>query len=86
MDGVPRHELAMGSLTAGIDAVSFLADSGIFPSKGEARKTIQGGGVSINREKLSDVTAVIGKEHLLNGRYILVQKGKKNFYLVVVQG
>lgn len=86
MDGVPRHELSMDRIHAGLDAVSFLADTGIFPSKGEARKTIQGGGVSVNREKVADPAAIINTGHLLNGRYILVQKGKKNFYLVVVQG
>jgi len=84
MDGVPQHDLSAERLNAGIDVVSFLADTGIFPSKGEARKTVQGGGVSVNREKMTDTNAVIGPSHLLNGRYILVQKGKKNFFLVKV--
>jgi tyrosyl-tRNA synthetase len=84
MDGVPQHDLSAERLNAGIDVVSFLADTGIFPSKGEARKTVQGGGVSVNREKMTDTNAVIGTSHLLNGRYILVQKGKKNFFLVKV--
>jgi tyrosyl-tRNA synthetase len=68
-----------------MDVTSFLALSGIFPSKGEARRTIQGGGLSINRVKVGDASAPIGGEHLLDGRYILVQKGKKNYYLVVAE-
>jgi tyrosyl-tRNA synthetase len=86
MDGVPMHDLATDKLSAGIDVVSFLSETGIFPSKGEARKTVQGGGVSINREKMADINATISMNHLLNGKYILVQKGKKNFFLVRVTG
>jgi len=82
MEGVPMHDLPMAKIATGIDVVSFLSDTGIFPSKGEARKTVQGGGVSINREKISDIAVLIGYSHLLNNRYILVQKGKKNFFLV----
>jgi tyrosyl-tRNA synthetase len=59
-----------------------LADTGVFPSKGEARKMILGGGVSVNKEKLTEVNAKIDSSFLLHGKYILVQKGKKNFYLI----
>jgi tyrosyl-tRNA synthetase len=69
-------------LRSGIDVVSFLAESGIFPSKGEARKTIQGGGVSINRHKVDDAAQAVNSDLLLHGKYILVQKGKKNYFLV----
>jgi tyrosyl-tRNA synthetase len=83
MDGVPRFPFATEKLSAGVDAVSFLAETGIFPSKGEARKTIQGGGVSINREKVQDPATTVDTARLLAGKYILVQKGKKNYFLVV---
>jgi tyrosyl-tRNA synthetase len=62
--------------------VSLMAETGVFPSKGEARKMILGGGVSVNKEKLADANAIMSKAHLLHGKYLLVQKGKKNFYLI----
>jgi tyrosyl-tRNA synthetase len=57
----------------------------VFPSKGEARKTIQAGGVSVNKEKLTAPDQVIGVDALLNDRYLLVQKGKKNYFLIRVK-
>ena len=66
----------------GINVVSLMAETGVFPSKGDARKMIQGGGVSVNKEKLEDVNAVIDNTYLLHGKYLLIQKGKKNFYLI----
>jgi tyrosyl-tRNA synthetase len=82
MEGVPVHTIASASILAGIDIVSFLFDTGIFPSKGEARKMVQGGGISINREKMVDQAFLIGSSALLANKYIAVQKGKKNHYLV----
>lgn len=82
MEGVVKSDFANDKIAAGIDVVSFLAETNIFPSKGEARKTVQGGGVSINRKKVEDVQMVIDSSLLLHGKYILVQKGKKNYYLV----
>ena len=58
------------------------AETGVFPSKGECRKMIQGGGVSIDKEKVTDINAMIGEESLLNGKYILAQRGKKNYYII----
>ncbi|MET0465191.1 MAG: tyrosine--tRNA ligase [Chitinophagaceae bacterium] len=84
MNGVVKSDYAKEKVTAGVDVVSFLAETGIFPSKGEARKLVQGGGVSINRNKVEDVQMSIDQSLLLHGTYILVQKGKKNFYLVKV--
>ncbi|MFM7726456.1 MAG: S4 domain-containing protein, partial [Flavobacteriales bacterium] len=55
----------------------------IFPSRGEARKTVQGGGVSINKLKVDDIAKNVGTDDLLNQRYLLVQKGKKNYVLVL---
>ena len=62
----------------------FLADTQIFPSKGEARKMWQAGGLSINKEKITTDKTLIDTSDLLKGKYILVQKGKKNYYLVIV--
>lgn len=82
MEGVVKSDFLKVKLKDGIDVVSFLADTKIFPSKGEARKTVQGGGVSINRKKIEDVQMVVNDSLLLHNTYILVQKGKKNYYLV----
>lgn len=82
MDGVPVQTIAHEKLTAGIDAVSFLVDTGIFTSKGEARKMILGGGISVNKEKVTDAALIINVSHLLAGNHIVVQKGKKNHFLV----
>ncbi len=82
MEGVVNFEYDLDKLTNGVDVVSFLAESGIIASKGEARKLIQGGGISINRRKISDPAMQITDTMLLHKLYLLVQKGKKNYYLV----
>jgi tyrosyl-tRNA synthetase len=82
MDGVTKFEYELAKIQTGIDVVTFLAETKIFPSKGEARKTVQGGGVSINRKKVEDVQSTVDSSLLLHGQYVLVQKGKKHFYLV----
>jgi tyrosyl-tRNA synthetase len=82
MDGVPVQLLEQSKIAGGIDVVSFLVDAAIFPSKGEARKMIQGGGISINKEKVTDAALIINGSHLLAGQHIVVQKGKKNHFLV----
>ena len=84
MEGVVKSTFEKGKLSAGIDIVSFLAETGIFPSKGEARKTIQGGGVSINRKKVDSEKMLVNDSMLLHDKYLLVQKGKKNYFLVNV--
>ena len=86
MEGVVKFDFSAEKIRAGIDVVSFLAEASIFPSKGEARKMVQQGGVSINRHKVTDVGTKVVEEMLLHGRYILVQNGKKNYYLVSVRG
>lgn len=83
LDGVPTVNINKSTLDAGIDIVSFLADTKIFPSKGEARKMVQNGGVSINKEKVDAIDKTVVSNILLNEKYLLVQKGKKNYYLVV---
>lgn len=82
MDGLEKINFSKDKISAGLDIVSFLAESGIFPSKGEARKTIQGGGVSINRKKIDNIQFTVDHNLLLHNKYILVKKGKKNNYLV----
>ena len=84
MEGVPTATFDKQTIFAGVDIVSFLGDTKIFPSKGEARKMVQGGGVSINKEKIDTTDFVINNEALLNEKYLLIQKGKKNYYLVIV--
>jgi len=84
MEGVIKIDVEKEKITDGIDVVSFLADTAIFPSKGEARKTVQGGGVSINRKKVEAIDSKIDNSMLLHNQYLLVQKGKKNYYLVKV--
>jgi tyrosyl-tRNA synthetase len=82
MDGIIKIDFEKDKIAAGIDVVTFLAETKIFPSKGEARKTVQGGGVSINRKKIENIQQSIENNLLLHDRYILVQKGKKSYYLV----
>jgi len=82
MDGIIKIDFEKEKIVAGIDVVTFLAETKIFPSKGEARKTVQGGGVSINRKKIENIQQAIENNLLLHDKYILVQKGKKNYYLV----
>lgn len=82
MEGIVKFDYPASKIVTGIDVVSFLAGCGIFSSKGEARKMLQNGGVSINRHKISDVNLIINPDHLLHGKYLLVQKGRRNYYLV----
>jgi tyrosyl-tRNA synthetase len=84
LEGVARFNYSMDKLGAGIDVVSFLAETGILASKGEARKLVEGGGISVNRKKVETVKQTVDSSQLLHGKYILVQKGKKNYYLVQV--
>ncbi len=83
-EGVPQIELNHAELVAGISLIDFLSTStNIFPSKAEAKKMLQGGGVSINKQKVEIMEMMVNTDSLVNHKYILVQKGKKNFYLVI---
>jgi tyrosyl-tRNA synthetase len=83
-EGVPQVTIARSELEAGIGMLELLADkSNIFASRGEARKLVQSGGVSINKVKVADPNAVQTAEGLLQGKYLLVQKGKKNYYFII---
>jgi len=81
---VVKSNFSKEKITAGIDIVSFLAETAIFDSKGNARKNVQGGGISINRKKVEAADFKIDASLLLHDKYILVQKGKKNYYLVQI--
>lgn len=76
MDGVPQVTAAKAALDGGLDLVSFLAEHGVFSSKGEARKMIQNGGLSINLEKVAGADHLLQASQLLNDRYLLIKKGK----------
>jgi tyrosyl-tRNA synthetase len=85
MEGVPQVRAPKAALADGADLVSFLAEQKILPSKGEARKLVAAGGVSVNKEKVSAVDFALRNEHLLNERYMLIQKGKSNYTLAVFE-
>lgn len=84
MEGIAKIDYPAVKFNAGVDIVTFLAETAVFSSKGEARKMVQGGGVSINRKKVEDIAMKIDIGLLLHGKYLLVQKGKRNYYLVTM--
>ena len=85
-EGVPQFEISKEELKKGIKAVElFTEKAGIFPSKGEMKKTTQGGGVSINKEKLIEFDKEIDVSYLLNSKYLIVQRGKKNYFLLIAK-
>jgi len=84
-EGVPQFKLDRIDLKSGMAVVELLSDkTGILPSRSETRKLITGGGISINKAKLADVELKLSEELLINNKYLLISKGKKNNYLVVV--
>jgi tyrosyl-tRNA synthetase len=84
--GVPQFEIPKESLAEGVKAVDLLVESAaVFPSKGEMRKMVQSGGVSINKEKLAAPDTLIDTSYLLGNKYLLVQKGKKNYFLLIAK-
>jgi tyrosyl-tRNA synthetase len=83
-EGVPQAHLPKSMLDSGVSAIDLLTDlTQFFPSKGEARKMIQGGGVAVNRKKVSSQDQTFSVSDTLNGKYLLVQKGKKNYCLII---
>ena len=83
-DGVPTFEIQRSSLPMGIlDALA--VETAVFPSKAEARKMLQGNGVSINKEKVTDVNRQLIEDDIIDGKYILAQRGKKNYYIIIVK-
>lgn len=85
-EGVPQFEVEKSLIEAGVSLVNLTTDNApVFASKGEMRKLTQGGGVSLNKEKVTDSNMTVDASHLLNGKYILVQRGKKNYYLIIAK-
>ena len=85
-EGVPHFEVSRDELASGVKVIDLCTEKApIFPSKGEMRKLVQSGGVSLNKEKLTETDAVIDGSSLLNGKYLLVQRGKKSYYLLIVK-
>ncbi|MFD0941928.1 tyrosine--tRNA ligase [Pedobacter boryungensis] len=85
-EGVPQFNISKAELTNGIDVATLLAEkTTAFPSKGEVKKTIQGGGLSVNKAKVADTTTVYSATDLINDQFIIVQKGKKNYFLLIAQ-
>lgn len=85
-EGVPQFEVSKAEIEAGVKAVDlFTEKAAVFPSKGEMRKLVQGGGVSLNKEKLTAPDQDITAADLLDGKYLLVQRGKKNYYLLIAK-
>ncbi len=85
-DGVPQFKITINELTNGLSVIDLLADkTQVFSSKGEARKMLTGGGVAINKEKIADANATINATRLINNRYLIVQKGKKNYFLIIAE-
>jgi tyrosyl-tRNA synthetase len=82
IEGIIRIDYPIAKIDGNTDIVTFLADTAVFPSKGEAKKMIQNGGISINRIKIDSIQNTINSNMLLHGKFILIQKGKKNYYLV----
>lgn len=85
-EGVPQFEVSKAEIESGVKAVDlFTEKAAVFPSKGEMRKLVQGGGVSLNKEKLTAPDQMITAADLLDGKYLLVQRGKKNYYLLIAK-
>jgi len=85
IEGIVRTNYSIDKIHAGVDILSFLVENSIFESKGAARKMLQNGGVSINREKIIDMQIMVGKNDLLHNKFILIQVGKKNNFLIAVE-
>jgi len=85
-DGVPQFTISKAELENGVKAIDLLTEkAAVFPSKGEMRKLVQSGGVSINKEKLVDQDEMLDGSKLLNNKYLLIQKGKKNYFLLTAE-
>lgn len=85
-EGVPQFEVNRDELSAGVKAIDLLTEkAAVFASKGEMRKLVQSGGISINKDKLADAETIIDCSSLLNEKYMLVQRGKKNYYLLLAK-
>lgn len=85
-EGVPQFKVSKSLFVDGVKAIDLLTDhAAVFPSKGEMRKLVQSGGVSLNKEKLESQDLLITESVLLNDKYLLAQKGKKNYFLLIAE-
>jgi tyrosyl-tRNA synthetase len=85
-EGVPKFNISKAKLSEGINVIDLLAEeTQVFPSKGELRRTIKGNGLSINKEKIGDADLVVNADFLIGNKYILAQKGKKNYFLIIAE-
>lgn len=85
-EGVPQFKVSKSLFKNGVKAIDLLTESAaVFPSKGEMRKLVQSGGVSLNKEKLENQDQLLDISSLLNGKYLLAQKGKKNYFLLIAE-
>ena len=85
-EGVPQFKISKEELNEGINVIDLLAEkTAVFPSKGELRRTIKGNGLSINKEKIGNPDLTVNADHLIGDKYILAQKGKKNYFLLIAE-
>lgn len=85
-EGVPNFDVNLSDLDAGVNVVELLAgQSAVFPSKGEAKKMIQGGGAALNKVKIASADDIINTSSLINGKFLVAQKGKKNYFLIIAK-
>ncbi|HPS11664.1 MAG TPA: tyrosine--tRNA ligase [Prolixibacteraceae bacterium] len=85
-EGVPQYKISRSELSEGINIIELLADKApVFPSKGELRRTIQANGLNLNKEKASNPDLIVSTNDLIAGKYLLAQKGKKNYYLLIAE-
>ncbi|TXH20123.1 MAG: tyrosine--tRNA ligase [Chitinophagaceae bacterium] len=85
LEGVIKSKISKSQLENGLDIISLLSENNIATSKGDAKKLVQGGGISLNRKKIEDIQQIISSQNLLHQQYLLLQKGKKNYYLIEVE-
>jgi tyrosyl-tRNA synthetase len=85
MEGVPTAKMSKASLANGYDLIDLLVETNIFPSKGEAKKMFVAGGLGLNKTKIAPEKTTLNTDDLLQGKYLLLQKGKKNYYLVIAE-
>ena len=84
--GVPQYSVSKEVIEAGVNIIDLLAEkTQVFASKGELRRMIKGGGVSLNKSKIDNEEMVINSNNLLNNKYLLIQKGKKNYFVITVK-
>jgi tyrosyl-tRNA synthetase len=84
-DGIPKFKLSNSELENGINILDLLSKANVYSSKGEARKSIQQNALKLNKEKYNDINGIISNDNLINNKFILIQKGKKNYYLIIVE-